>query len=478
MIVGAAAGDLAGTSVAYAGDVDGDGKDDLLIGAPGASPGGRTGAGKAYLLFGPLGAGTIDLSTVGCPAAPRRGVVFHGENPGDRAGESVSWWEDATGFDDLLLGAPGATVSDENGLTIAEAGSLYAIHGGPANLGTCGTIELSRVADGQSDQVGGVLFLGTSPQGRIGRSVTGAADVDGDGVADVILGAHEEAWLVPGNGPKSRSGSTTIADTTVNPTPVLVRQVGPSRAIDDFGATRFTSDQDGALGDLSVGSAGDVNDDGIDDFVIGAAGADIGANAGAGKVYIVYGRPASFGTGVSLSQVGSSVSGLAVRGAETGDALGNSVGGGFDLNADGVDDALAGAPFADAMQGIPIDAGQAFVLSPVSSGEVVQLRLGRSGGTATLEWTVPPRALVYNVYRGTLSILRSAGQVRTWDMVQLACEIATDADADQLPDTMDGASPPSGAGFFYLVTGENRTGEGPLGPPGATPLRVLDAQCP
>jgi hypothetical protein len=228
-----------------------------------------------------------------------------------------------------------------------------------------------------------------------------------------------------------------------------------------------------------------VNDDGIDDFIIGAAGADPDGRIDAGKAYIVYGRPVAFGDEVLLSEVGVTVAGLALagaegmNGAEPGDGLGGAVSGGFDLTGDGVDDALVGAQFADAQ--VPVllqDAGQAYVISPVAPGEVVGLTLGKSGGSAVLEWTVPHRALVYNVYRGLLSVLRSVGQVRTSDMTQLACEIATDADLDELPDTSDATSPPVGNGYLYLVTAENLSGEGPLGPPGAVPVRLLDAHCP
>jgi hypothetical protein len=77
-----------------------------------------------------------------------------------------------------------------------------------------------------------------------------------------------------------------------------------------------------------------------------------------------------------------------------------------------------------------------------------------------------------------LSVLVSRGEVRTSDMTTLACEISTDADADELPDTTDATAVPAGDVFFYLVTAENLTGEGPLGPPGAVPPRVLDAHCP
>ena len=113
---------------------------------------------------------------------------------------------------------------------------------------------------------------------------------------------------------------------------------------------------------LVVGPAGDVNDDGLQDVVIGSAEADLPGTIDAGKVYIVYGSPVPRSGEIRLSDIGHTVPGLVVQGVAVGDRLGQSVGGGFDLNGDGIDDALVGAPFADA----PEDAGKAYVISPVA----------------------------------------------------------------------------------------------------------------
>src|SRR5262249_26240110 len=132
---GESADDLAGWAVTGLGDVNGDGFADLAIGAPGASPGGRTGAGKVYLIEGPLLApGVIPLSTVG---VTRPGLVFLGEGPGDAVGTSVSAWprkdSEPGSPDDLLMGAPLADANDEFGNMVPDAGYVYAVHGGTAN---------------------------------------------------------------------------------------------------------------------------------------------------------------------------------------------------------------------------------------------------------------------------------------------------------------------------------------------------------
>jgi hypothetical protein len=254
--------------------------------------------------------------------------------------------------------------------------------------------------------------------------------------------------------------------------------MGGTSVVEDFGATALVPGDDGSVGELTVGPVGDVNADGIDDFVVGAGAAAPGGRTDAGKAYVVYGRPIPFDEELLLSEVGVTVPGITVEGSEPGDALGTAVNGAADVTGDGVDDVLLGAPFADEAGANPPDAGQAYVISPVSPDEVVQVLLEDTGGVTTLEWTVPHRALAYNVYRGLLSVLVSRGEVRTSDMTTLACEISTDADADELPDTTDATAVPTGDVFFYLVTAENLTGEGPLGPAGAVPPRVLDAHCP
>jgi hypothetical protein len=478
--VGAQAGDLAGLALSAAGDLNHDGHDDIVIGAPGASPGGKLAAGKAYLIYGPLSAGTIDLATVGTTTP---GLVFLGESAGDRLGTSVSPWpkESGSGIDDILLGAPGASVAADDGAPMLEAGCLYAIQGGTANLddsATPGSIELSRVAGGGTNQVAGTVFLGSTPGHHIGRAVTGKIDFNGDGIPDILVGAHHETWLIPGNGPKTTSGSTTLKPTD-QPASTL-REGGAPDVVSQFGATQFTEGTEGDLGDLTVAAAGDVNNDGFQDMVIGAPQADPLGRVDAGKIYIVFGGAVPPGPEVGLASIGSTTPGLAVIGAEAGDQLGAAVSGGADVNADGVSDVLVGAPFADPLPTTPANAGATYLISPVLPDEVVLLRLSPFGPTRTtvLEWSVPHLAVSYNVYRGLVSTFRAGGGVRTATMTRLACHLINDGDADGLPDTTDTEIPAVGEPFAYLVTGNNLLGDGPLGGSTTTRLRLNDGPCP
>jgi hypothetical protein len=479
IIKGQSAMDLAGTAASFAGDIDHDGRDDLIIGAPAASPPGRTGAGKAYLIRGPLAAGTIDLATVGSSTP---GVVFYGETAGDALGSSCSHWEDqgSGAVDDLLIGAPGATTLDTLGNSVIESGYVYAIQGGmgPGHLddsATPGIIELGRVASGQAGQVAGMVFLGDRPGGKLGRTLTGAVDTNHDGVDDIMISGNGQAFAIPGNGPKTVIGGTRTGGAQQIQVG-LSRSLGELDALADFEAVLYQApDEDEPL---TVGPAGDINHDGVEDFIIGSPEADGPAGQDAGKAYIVLGSPAPGGVERPLSAIGETLPGIVIDGAEAGDNLGSSVGGGFDLNADGVDDGLIGAPFADTGAGAAQDSGETYVVSPIQPEEVLGLRLSDHGAGHRLEWNVPDLAAVYHVYRGLLSTLRSTQFVRTSDMTQLACGVNDDANGNQLPDLTDAASPPGIDGFTYLVTAENINGEGPLGPEGHTPARLNDQQCP
>ncbi len=475
---GVAAGDEAGFAVSFAGDINDDGIDDLLIGAPGATVGGNVGAGKVYLVYGPVAAGLIDLSTVGSTTP---GLVFHGENAGDRAGESISHWPDFSGdgIDDLLIGAPLAAPDDPFGDPIMEAGYVYAIHGGTTNLDdsmTPGIIALSRVANGLADEVQGTVFLGTEAFEHVGRHLTGAIDYNGDGEPDVLISGDNVVYGISGDGPKTKTGSTPTKKTDTAGGGGLFRSTAAPSAEELFDTVILTPGADGDVGELTVAGAGDINGDGIDDFIVGAPGGDPGGLTDAGTAYIVYGQPALNGE-ILLSDIGVTEPGLRIDGNEAGDMLGAAVGGGADLNGDGVDDAMTGAPLADG-PGQLDNSGETYVISPISPDEVMQLTVNGPGNGTILEWSVGNLAFDYNVYRGDIGVLRAEAVVRTSSMAQFACGINTDADFDTLPDTIDADVPVPGVGYYYLVTGNNQAGEGTLGTLGAQPTRIHDGKCP
>ncbi len=479
-IRGEAAGDEAGTAIAHAGDVDDDGYDDLLIGAPGADPSVDRGeAGKVYLIYGPIMDHVVELSTVGTPG--RRGVVFLGEAAGDGAGESVSVWPARPGVDgdDLLIGAPQGDPRDPADVSVIDGGFVYAIIGGlPLDSSViAGQIELSRVGNGELDQVTGMVFLGSDTEGEIGRSVTGAVDLDGDEVADVVFGGNGQAWVIPGNDPKVVSGSSRTGGSGSSPAAVMVRSLWGLDAIDDFGAVRYRPEAAMTTLEVVVGAAGDVNADGYDDFILGVPDASVGETVEAGSVYVVYGGPAPIGPEVVLTDVGVTIPGVKVEGVDDYDRLGASVGGGRDINADGVADAVAGAPGG----GLPCpssDPGEVYVISPLGPDLIDPVMIEKIGNVPMLEWSHTSRAIEYNVYRGTMQPVIDAGFVSTSGMTTIHCGTNLDVDADGLPDAVATGAPAAGDLMLYLVTAKNLFGEGPLGPPNDAPSRVNDAACP
>ncbi|WP_241502527.1 integrin alpha, partial [Bathymodiolus azoricus thioautotrophic gill symbiont] len=107
VINGEAASDYSGSSVSSAGDVNGDGLDDLIVGASYADPSGKPGAGKSYIVFGKADSSAIDLSVIANASNPLGGFVINGGAAHEYSGCSVSSAGDVNGdgLDDLIVGA-------------------------------------------------------------------------------------------------------------------------------------------------------------------------------------------------------------------------------------------------------------------------------------------------------------------------------------------------------------------------------------
>ena len=356
--------DYAGYSVSAAGDINGDGIADLLIGARSADPNGNNTSGETYVVFGATNfgvGGTLNLSALN----GSNGFVINGTDGNDESGKAVSGPGDVNGdgIDDILIGAHRAEVND-NG----SVGETHVIFGG-SNVGASGTIELSSLSSSA-----GTRFDGTDSSDFAGGAVSGAGDVNGDGVNDIIIGAYQAD---PNGGNSGESfvvfGGTNLGGAT-RPTLDL-------RSLDgDIGFTVTGIDGNDYAG-LSVGGAGDVNGDGFEDFLVGAPKADPNGST-SGEAYLVFGGSAigSGGT-LALSGLGTGT-GFVLNGLEAGDQAGTSVNFAGDVNGDGIGDFIIGGRYA---YGGP---GEAYVVLWHFAGRFCRRHLARSnvGGVFRCSW--------------------------------------------------------------------------------------------
>ncbi|MFA5013234.1 MAG: FG-GAP-like repeat-containing protein [Candidatus Paceibacterota bacterium] len=281
-------GDSFGSSIASAGDVNGDGYNDVIVGAY-ASPNRSSYIGAAYLYYG------------GPNMDSAADVTFSGVLNNDMLGTSIASAGDINGdgYDDVLIGAPGAS----SGL-----GQVYLYYGGSA-----------------MDSTADVTFTGLESGGSGFGQVT-ASDVNGDGYNDVVIGAN----TADGEGISDRGE-------------VYIYYGGPN--MDNEADVVLAGSTTETLG-LVVSSLGDVNGDGYGDIVACSQHGDYGAGVNTGEAIIFYGG-AKMDNTADVTIIGSAIE----------DRLGYSCAGG-DVNGDGFDDAIVGAPYNDTDG---VDRGQIYV---------------------------------------------------------------------------------------------------------------------
>ncbi|MBC1241762.1 putative Ig domain-containing protein [Nostoc sp. 2RC] len=314
VINGINTGGYLGESVSSAGDVNGDGIDDLIIGAPYGNY-----SGQSYVVFGKTTGfnPTLNLSTLN----GTNGFVINGINGGGNSGWSVSNAGDVNGdsIDDLIIGAPS--------LHANTPGQSYLVFG--KTTGFNPTLNLSTL-----NGVNGFAINGIYVGDFLGYSVSSAGDVNGDGIDDLIIGA-------PFASPNaSNSGQSYV---------VFGKTTGFSPTLNLWslnGANGFMINgiKAGDRSGRSVSSAGDINGDGIDDLIISARFASPNGEE-SGQSYVVFGKTTGFNPTLNLSTL-NGANGFVINGIKAGDFLGYSVSSAGDVNGDGIDDLIIGAPYA------------------------------------------------------------------------------------------------------------------------------------
>jgi len=351
-IIGIDENDYSGRSVSGAGDVNGDGLADLIVGAIGADPGGVSAAGENYVVFGKASGTAVELSSV---ASGTGGFVINGIDESDNCGVSVSGAGDVNGdgLADLIVGASLADLGGDS-----AAGESYLVFGKASGA----AIELSTVASG----TGGFLINGIDAYDRSGVSVSGAGDVNGDGIADLIVGA----WQADPGGGNGEQGESYVVFGKADATAVELSTIASGTGgfvINGIDSNDFSG--------YSVSGMGDVNGDGLADLIVGAVRGDPGGDMDAGESYVVFGKADS--TAVELSAVATGTGGFLMNGIDADDRAGVSVSRAGDVNGDNLADLIVGAWKAD--PGGDTDAGESYVVFGKADGTVVELSAVATG---------------------------------------------------------------------------------------------------
>ncbi len=369
-VFGTATGDDFGWSAAALGDLDGDGAAELIVGAPSNAVPGRTGRVRVH--SGRSGA--LLREHVGGAADDGFGISVAGL--GDLDGDGMAdyaigaWQSDASGADagsvSVHSGASGVRIrllhglaaDDRFGICVRGLGDAdgdgiddlaVGAHGHDAGGANAGAVFVFAGSDGALRRT----FLGLQPDDQFGFALAGAGDLDGDGRADLVVGAREA---------RDAQGRTT----------------GAAYALSTAtGAVLFAleGETDGALLGYSVDGGRDVDLDGIPDWVVGAVFDDSFAPH-AGAAYVVSGA-----NGALLHKL---------HGDDAGDGFGRSVAFTDDLSGDGAADVVVGA-YRDELGGVASGSVRTFRGFDLQPAAYCSAKVNSRGCTPAMSWSGLPR---------------------------------------------------------------------------------------
>ncbi len=342
--------DWSGFSVSGAGDINGDGFGDVIVGAWGNDSSGDS-PGSSYVVFGKASrfAAKMDLSSLD----GSNGFRLNGENNYDYSGRSVSGAGDVNGdgFGDVIVGAHGV---DSNG---ASSGSSYVVFGKASGFDA--QMDLSSLDGSNGFRLDGEYYDFS------GLSVNGAGDVNGDGFDDVIISAHG----VDSNGQYSGASYVVFGKASGFDAHMDLS------SLDGSNGFRLDGEHSYDFSGSPVSAAGDVNNDGFGDVIVGATGADSGGEY-SGSSYVVFGKASGFDAQMDLSNLDGR-NGFRLDGEHGYDGSGGSVSGAGDVNGDGFGDVIVGA-WGTESNGI--QSGSSYVVFGKASGFDAQMDLSSMDG--------------------------------------------------------------------------------------------------
>ncbi len=342
VINGENAGDLSGSSVSGAGDVNGDGLADLIVGSPGN-------AGASYVVFGKSDTTSTELSDI---AAGVGGFVIKGQSAGDHLSVSGAGDVNGDGLADLIVGSPGGASS---------FGNSYVVFGKNDNTDA---VDLSKLGNG------GFVINGQSAGDQSGFSVASAGDVNGDGLSDLLVGAY---WSNPAADIDAGRSYVVFGKTDT-------AAVDLSAIANGIGGFVINGQNGGDLSGISVASAGDLNGDGLTDLIIGAKYGSPATGSHAGISYVVFGKTDT--AAVDLSAIAEGRGGFVINGENANDVSGISVASAGDINGDGLNDLIVGAAQNSSI-GTGLDAGLSYVIFGSATGVYTQTAVNHWGSSYT-----------------------------------------------------------------------------------------------